>query len=143
MGFYSEVSQGYQFSNQTMESKGLPLFLKEIINVINTTLGTQFNAILVNYYRNGEDNLGAHADNEKGLYNGMVAAVTLMNSGGTRKFRVRDYFTNEQVITISTKHNQLLVMGGNFQKSFKHEVPVEKSNKNAERISLTFRYHTV
>ena len=162
MNFYSNVSKGYEFSNQIMEAQPIPDFLLKFLNCANTSLKTQFNGILINYYRDGSDNLGAHSDNEKGLYsmtryisssdqngqvrfetfNGMVAAMTLMNPGGTRKFRIRDKHAGDAMLMdILTKHNQLLVMGGDFQKHFKHEVPAEKRNKLAERVSITLRYH--
>ena len=146
MNFYSNESKYYEFSNQKMLSEPIPDFLLQFLNAVNVSLSTKFNGLLVNYYRDGTDSTGSHADNEKGLFNGMVVGYTLMNKGGTRKFRVRDFngapvFNGKLFKDLITKHNQLYVMGGDFQKEFKHEVPVEKTNKNAERISITLRYH--
>lgn len=149
MNFYSNESEGYEFSSQIMMAQQVPDFLMEFMQVINKSLNTQFNGLLINYYRDGSDNLGSHADRDKELYNGMVVAFTLMNPGGTRKFRIRDFHGNQINVggklvnfrDIQTKHNQLLIMAGDFQKEFKHEVPAEKTNKNAERVSITLRWH--
>lgn len=146
IGFYSDESIGYKYSGQVSVAKPLPDYLREFLQVVNVSLKTNFNGLLINYYRNGQDSIGSHADAEKDLFDGKVAAITLMNQGGTRKFRLRDIkgkpiFNGSLYKDIQTKHNQLLVMFGDFQKEFKHEVPVEKSNLNAERISITLRYH--
>jgi alkylated DNA repair dioxygenase AlkB len=72
----------------------------------------------------------------------MVAMVTLMNPGGTRKFYIRDKSKGDQIVLkVPTRHNQLLVMGGDFQEHYKHELPCEKRNQNSERVSITARYH--
>lgn len=146
MNFYSNESEGYEFSNQIMVACPVPDFLLEFINIVNKSLNTGFNGLLINYYRDGSDNLGSHADKKKELYNGMVAGYTMMNTGGTRIFRIRDFhgkkiFNNELYKDIITRNNQLLIMGGDFQEEFKHEVPAEKRNLNAERISITLRSH--
>jgi len=146
MNFYSNESKGYYFSSQLMVAQPLPDYLLEFMNIVNKALGSQFNGLLVNYYRDGEDSIGSHADAEKDLYNGKVVAYTLMNPSGNRIFRLRDILARllsngKLYFDVQTRHNQLLIMGGEFQKEFKHEVPVEKRNLNAERCSITLRYH--
>lgn len=146
MNFYSNESEGYEFSNQIMVACPVPDPLMNFMTTVNRSLSTDFNGLLINYYRDGTDNLGSHADREKELSGGMVVAFTMMNPGGHRIFRIRDYdgeriFDGSLYKDIITKHNQLLIMGGAFQKEFKHEVPAEKSNHNAERVSITLRSH--
>jgi len=41
---------------------------------------------------------------------------------------------------IPTTSKEIWIMGGDFQKEFTHEVPVEKRVKD-KRISFTFRKH--
>lgn len=81
-----------------------------------------------------------------------------MNPKGTRIFRIRaangkplsnvpgiqtalSISTNDLYYDIETHHNQLLIMSGDFQQEFKHEIPAEKRNLNAERVSITLRAH--
>ena len=40
--------------------------LKEITAKVNNVLGTNFNTILLNKYKDGEDCIGYHRDNEAG-----------------------------------------------------------------------------
>ena len=76
-----------------------------------------FNGILVNDYRDGNDNIGAHSDNEKGLNQGLILAISL---GSSRKFRIRykngNKFGNENYMDVQTKHGQLLVIRSRCQR---------------------------
>lgn len=140
VGFFSDVTKGYPFAGQIAES--LPLsthpLLAHILDELNRILGTQFNGILINHYRGGTDYIGAHRDERKTLYNGMVAAISL---GASRKFRVRRHATKELLLDVPTGNGNLLVMDGTFQETFTHEIPVQKK-VTGDRVSLTFRYHT-
>jgi alkylated DNA repair dioxygenase AlkB len=44
-------------------------------------------------------------------------------------------------VDVQTRHGQLLVMEGDFQKEYTHEIPVQKKVK-IPRLSLTARYHS-
>jgi alkylated DNA repair dioxygenase AlkB len=92
----------------------------------------------VNVYSDGEDSIGAHSDDESELWMSKVACLSL---GASRIFRMKNKLSGAKVDTV-TKHGQLLVMEGNFQREFSHEIPVQKKI-TGKRISLTFRYHKV
>jgi alkylated DNA repair dioxygenase AlkB len=142
IAFFSDESQGYQYSGQLMHSTPLntsPL-LQQLLPAINQSLSTNFNGILLNKYQNGEKYLGSHSDDESGLdrNNRMVAGLSY--GPGVRKFRIRDKQTNKIVLDYQQHPGTLVVMQGAFQDQFKHEIPIEKRVKG-ERISLTFRNH--
>ena len=144
VGFFSNESIGYKYSGQMMKSKSLdsvPL-LKTLIFDVNKCLGTNFNGILVNQYMNGEHYIGAHSDDEKGLDKGGKNIVASIAYGATRKFRIRNKQTREIVLDHDHLSGSLLVMEGNFQKEFTHEIPIQKKIKDM-RISLTFRNHVL
>ena len=86
---------------------------------------------------NGDDSIGAHSDDEKNLGNKGVVAISY---GAVRKFRIRDRTTRKIVIDIPTISNEIIHMGGDFQKEFTHQIPVEKRVKDI-RYSFTFRKH--
>ncbi len=144
VAFYSDESEGYKYSGQTMKSLPLsnvelfPLLLEEI----NNSLNTNFNGILVNRYINGEKYLSAHSDDENGLDKNNKMVVGLSYGPGIRKFRIRDKITKKIVLDYDQQPCTLLVMSGEFQKEFTHEIPIQKLVKD-ERISLTFRNHIV
>lgn len=142
--FYSDESEGYRYSGQMMPS--VPLagnaqgeFLLTLMRHVNSTLGTNFNGILINRYNSGQDHIGAHGDNERSL-DKKTKAVASLSFGAERKFRIRNKETKEIVMDIKTEQGMLLVMDGDTQLHYTHEIPVEKRIKEG-RISVTFRHH--
>ncbi len=137
IGFFSNTSIGYHYAGQLAASKPLTNALNQLLNLINIEFNTDFNGILINEYPDGEHYIGKHSDDETALSN---AGVVCISYGASRKFRIRDKLTCEIVMDIPTTSREIWVMGGNFQKEFTHEVPVEKKVKD-KRISFTFRKH--
>jgi alkylated DNA repair dioxygenase AlkB len=149
VSFYSDESKGYHYSGQLMPS--LPLanapVLQQLLPAVNKSLGTNFNGILVNRYRDGTKYLSKHSDDEKALDKNTKMVVGLAY-GAVRTFRITNKKTGEVVIDIPHYPCMLIVMQGDFQSEFKHEIPIipgKKAQKLAigERISITFRHHTV
>ena len=95
----------------------------------------QFNSVLANLYRDGNDSMGWHADKEKELgKNPFIASISL---GQERLFKVQHNKT-KQVVDINLPNGSLLLMGGSFQHHWRHCVPKTKQLKHG-RINLTFR----
>jgi alkylated DNA repair dioxygenase AlkB len=92
-----------------------------------------YNAVLCNLYKNGDDSVGLHADNEREM-GPVIASVSL---GAERLFRLK---RNGGKVEFSERlpHGSLLIMAGETQKNFKHEVPKEPKITQP-RINLTFR----
>jgi len=139
VGFFSDESIGYKYSKKLMASKPLSTSLSDLIVAINKMLGTQFNGILVNKYLDGNDYIGAHSDDETGLDGLGVVAISY---GSERIFRIRNKNDKTIVCDESTTHCGILHMGGNFQKLYTHEIPMQKKIKES-RISFTFRKHII
>ena len=139
IGFFSDASIGYHYAGQLAESKPLSNALNELLNLINGDFNTDFNGILVNEYPDGEHYIGKHSDDERALSN---AGVVCISYGASRKFRIRDKLTNKIIMDIPTTSKEIWVMGGDFQKEFTHEVPIEKKIKD-KRVSFTFRKHII
>ena len=112
--------------------------LQTLLDFVNDLLSAEFNGILVNFYETGEDYISKHSDDEQGL--DPIVGVVSMSLGAERKFRIRDKESNEIVLDIGTKEDELLQMVGDFQCVFTHEIPKQK-NVGA-RMSFTFRRHT-
>jgi alkylated DNA repair dioxygenase AlkB len=139
VGFFSDESIGYKYSKKLMASKPLSCSLADLIVAINNMLGTQFNGILVNKYLDGNDYIGAHSDDETGLDGLGVVAISY---GAERIFRIRNKNDKSLVCDEPTSHCGILHMGGNFQKLYTHEIPMQKKIKES-RISFTFRKHII
>ena len=139
IGFFSNDSIGYYYSNQCAKSQTLTPSLSELLDTINTMFNSDFNGILVNYYENGTDYIGDHSDDEKGLSN---IGVVSLSYGSVRKFRIKCKKTKKKIIDISTESSTIIHMGGDFQKEFTHGIPIEKKI-NLPRWSFTFRKHLI
>jgi alkylated DNA repair dioxygenase AlkB len=139
IGFFSDESIGYRYSKKLMHSKPMSPCMERLLNVINKTLDAYFNGILVNKYMNGNDYIGAHSDDESGLDKVGVVSISY---GAERIFRIRDKKTKKIICNEVTTHCSVLHMGGDFQKIYTHEIPIQKKVKNS-RISFTFRKHIV
>ena len=139
VGFFSNESIGYRYSNQISRSKQMTPALLELLELVNSIFKTEYNGILVNKYKTGEDYISAHSDDETNLDNNGVVAISY---GATRNFRIRDKNTKKIVGNFPMQSYSMLQMGGDFQKEFTHEVPIQKRIKE-ERISFTFRKHTI
>lgn len=138
VGFFSNESEGYYYSNQLAKSMPLTPNLEMLMARVNELFSTSFNGILINKYKTGNDYISAHSDDERNLDEHGVVAISY---GATRKFRIRNKNTKKLVRDIEMKPYTIIQMGGEFQKEFTHEIPIEKRVKN-QRISFTFRKHT-
>jgi alkylated DNA repair dioxygenase AlkB len=93
-----------------------------------------YNAVLCNLYRNGSDSVGLHADAEPEM-GPVIASVSL---GAERLFRLNQK-SGRVVWSEELPHGSLLIMAGDTQKNFRHEVPKEPAIAGP-RINLTFRH---
>lgn len=140
VGFYSNESIGYKYSNKLNPSRPLTAPLQELLDFINDKFKTDFNGILINMYANGEEYIGKHSDDELGL--NKDCGVIAMSFGAVRKFRIRDKNTGNIVLDLPTSNYQIIQMAGCFQDEFTHEIPIEKKIKD-RRFSFTFRKHLI
>lgn len=133
--WYGDKDYGY--SGITMQvhpwTDDLLFIKKRIEQQVNTT----FTGVLLNYYRNGNDSVGWHSDDENELgTNPVIASVSF---GATRPFQLRHKTDkNQKKISIPLTHGSLLVMQGTTQHFWEHQVP-KTSKAIGSRINLTFR----
>lgn len=134
--WYGDSGRNYTYSGITSKpnhwNDGL-LYLKR---EIERCLGVQFNSVLLNWYRDGEDYLNWHSDDEKEL--GENPTIASANFGETRDFVVRRKDDIAQKLVIPLKHGTLLVMSGSLQQFWEHAVPKRKK-VSGSRFNLTFR----
>jgi alkylated DNA repair dioxygenase AlkB len=104
--------------------------------------GCDFNSVLVNHYRDGNDAMGEHADDEPELGPSRddirIASISL---GASRRFVLRHRRTRE-VFAYSLGAGNLFVMGGTTQRHFRHHLPRTRT-PTGPRMNLTFRVITV
>lgn len=134
---YGEENKIYTYSGITMFPKPFTEVLKIIKNKVETISGKKFNTVLLNLYRDGNDSMGWHSDDEKELRkNPVIASVSF---GAERMFYLRHKKQKELRYKMVLENGSLLLMGGATQHHWQHGLP--KSKKiNAPRINLTFRF---
>ena len=103
-------------------------------NRLESTLDTTFNSVLLNYYRDGNDSMGWHSDNEPEL--GMLPTIASISLGAVRKIRFRPTGGGKS-LGLDLPHGSLLVMRGLTQTNWQHALP--KTKRSEGRINLTFR----
>jgi alkylated DNA repair dioxygenase AlkB len=139
--FADDESMSYSYSGVTQVVQPWIPELTDLKSRIEHVTGVKYNSVLLNYYRDGKDSVGLHADNEKELgINPNIASISL---GSTREFLLVQQRTTHPEGLLDYQEYQLtagslLVMSGTTQKFWKHSIP--KVAKAGPRINLTYRY---
>jgi alkylated DNA repair dioxygenase AlkB len=139
--WYGDADKPYSYSGISMSPLEWHPLLLEIKSRIETVCDRSFNGVLINYYRDGNDGMSWHADDEHEL--GKNPVIGSVSFGGTRKFSFKHKNTahpnNKQLVDIDLTHGSLLLMTGACQSFWLHRIG--KTKKHVEpRINLTFRF---
>ena len=128
----------YRYSGQTYEPAPWTPGLARIRARLAERTGIPWNAVLANYYRDGRDSVGWHADDEREL--GPTRddiAIASVSLGATRRFLLRHRESGERR-EFALSDGSLLVMRGRTQREWRHALPKTASPVGA-RLNLTFR----
>jgi alkylated DNA repair dioxygenase AlkB len=125
----------YTYSGLTLAPLPFTPLLQAIREAAEAATGHRYNSVLLNYYRDGRDSMGMHADNEPEL--GPEPAIASVSFGATRAFVLRHRRTG-RTLRLELADGSLLFMGGTLQQHWLHGI-----NKTAKplgpRVNLTFR----
>jgi len=125
----------YRYSGKKLYRHNWNKTLLEIKQTIEHITSHKFNSVLANLYRDGNDSMGLHADDEKELgINPVIASLSLGESRDIH-FKHKNIKTS---LNIPQTSGQLILMHGQTQKYWKHEIKKTKKPKKP-RINLTFR----
>ncbi|MFY9307436.1 MAG: alpha-ketoglutarate-dependent dioxygenase AlkB [Bacteroidia bacterium] len=129
--------KAYGYSGITMPVHPFTDELLLIKSAIEKAADVKFTGVLLNYYRNGNDSVSWHSDDEKELgKNPIIASVSF---GATRTFQLRHKTRKDlEKPAVSLSHGSLLLMKGSTQHFWEHQVP-KISKPTGPRINLTFR----
>ncbi len=133
--WYGDPGIEYTYSGiKNTATKWSPELLT-IKKAIERSTALKFNSVLLNLYRDGNDSMGWHQDNEKSL--GRNPAIASVSFGSSRHFKLKHVSDNIKTHCL-LEHGSLLVMKGDTQDFWKHHIPKTKKVL-APRINLTFR----
>jgi alkylated DNA repair dioxygenase AlkB len=137
--------QSYNFSG--MEHKARPInthsFLDDIVKFVCChSGGLPYGQLLINWYESGtRHKIGWHADDEGQLADPTwddAVGIYSFSFGQTRRFDLRAKNSKVSECEIDVKDNTCLVMMGETQSFYKHQVPLEKK-RLGKRINITVR----
>ncbi len=133
---YAINTQPYSYSNLTLHPNSYTTELEIISNKLFKLTGIRFTHCLANLYRDGNDSMGWHSDDEKEL--GQNPVIASISFGAERKFQLKHKELKDQKMEIPLEHGSLLIMKGETQHYWKHQLPKTKKI-DSPRINLTFR----
>lgn len=134
--FCGDSDVRYSYSGVVHRAKGWPKVLAGIRQDIEARTGHSFNSVLANYYRDGEDANGWHADDEREL--GVAPVIASLSLGVARDFQFRHKHLKQHNYCCELPGGSLLLMAGNMQAHWLHQLPRRKRIAGG-RINLTFR----
>ncbi|HEU4790245.1 MAG TPA: alpha-ketoglutarate-dependent dioxygenase AlkB [Flavobacterium sp.] len=130
----------YQDKESNGTSENSPPWTPELLAIrkrVENEVAVDFNAVLLNLYRNGKDGVAWHSDKEHNTgQNPIIASVTF---GETRMFRLRHKCRKDiPLVEIPLHHGSFLLMAGTTNSFWQHQVP-KTARDVLPRINLTFR----
>jgi alkylated DNA repair dioxygenase AlkB len=135
--WYGDAGANYAYSGQALEPSAWTPRLAALRDHLHADIGLRFNSVLLNRYRDGNDAMGWHSDNERSL--GPEPLIASVSLGAVRKFSLRSKATPRQYHHLALDSGSLLLLGGRCQHDWQHQLPRSKRVSD-ERLNLTFRY---
>jgi len=136
VAWHGEPGASYTYSGTLHEALPWTPTLEQVRHRVQALTGRQFNAVLLNLYRDGRDGMGWHSDDEPEL--GPEPAIASVSLGAVRRFCLKHRRRKGMRADISLPHGSLLLMCGATQRHWVHAVP-KTAVPMGERINLTFR----
>lgn len=133
--WHADANIRYNYSNNLLETRAWTPLLLAIRTKVELFLANSFNAVLVNYYRGGEDHVGWHADDEPEL--GKQPLIVSLSFGAERRFEFKHKLSSKTGSVVLSQ-GSLLIMQPSFQHLWLHRVP-KTHDVCAGGINLTFR----
>lgn len=134
--FQGDRDVRYRYSGATYTARPWHPLVARIRDRLERECGERFNSVLLNLYRDGRDSMGWHADDEPEL--GPEPVIASISLGSARRFMLRRSDDRSSKIEISPAHGSLIVLGGDVQHHWQHQVPRTRKTVGA-RVNLTFR----
>src|ERR1700761_5156128 len=98
--------------------------------------GVTFNSVLLNYYRDGNDSVAWHSDNENVL--GKRPGIAPVSFGQVRSFDIRSKADHKEQYSVRVEHGSFLLMKAGLQEAFEHRI-AKSARVMQPRVNLTFR----
>ena len=131
-----DPNKEYTYSGIRVKNKPWTPSLLNIKSRVEHIAETKFNSVLLNLYRNGDDCVAWHSDDEPEL--GVNPIVGSVSFGEARPFQLKNKKNPTVKYEVLLGHGDFLLMKGKTQAAWLHQVPRRKS-MSEPRVNLTFR----
>ena len=131
--WYGDPERSYVYSG----IRNLPLpwtdLLREIKRRIEDCTEHSFNSVLLNYYRDNNDSMGFHSDDEKEL--GPDPAIASLSLGDKRTFLFKHKYRKDlDLISVPLQSGSVLLMKGPTQRNYQHAINRESGHADPGSI---------
>ncbi len=136
IAFEGDVDVSYSYSKTTLKALGWSSEVAAIKQRCEQLTQKRYNCVLINYYRDGNDSMGWHSDDEKEL--GSSPSIASVSIGAERFINFRRREDHQQKLKLCLSNGSLLHMAGATQTYWQHQIAKSKRVQHG-RINLTFR----
>tara|TARA_R110001599_G_scaffold29107_3_gene99916 strand:+ start:20927 stop:21520 length:594 start_codon:yes stop_codon:yes gene_type:complete len=136
VAFVGEQGLVYRYSGHQHCAEAWPPQVVWLRDKIAETTGYHFNCALLNYYRDGNDSMGYHSDDEASL--GEAPCIASISLGCGRDFLLKPKGARSKSRKIHLAAGSLLLMLPPTQQNWQHALPVRRGLAQG-RINITFR----
>ncbi|MBP7611124.1 MAG: alpha-ketoglutarate-dependent dioxygenase AlkB [Steroidobacteraceae bacterium] len=137
VAWHGDPGTAYTYSGTVHEPLPWTPELQRIRLRVEELTAHRYNSALLNLYRDGNDGMGWHADDEPEL--GREPVIASVSLGATRRFKLRHRRSRTGAGALDLAHGDLLLMAGQTQHQYLHAVPKTATPVEA-RVNLTFRW---
>jgi alkylated DNA repair dioxygenase AlkB len=127
----------YSYSGIRLEPLPWTPTLLNIKRQVEALVEHEFNSVLLNYYRDQNDGMGMHSDDEREL--GLQPAIASLSLGEARSFLLKHKSRKDlKTVKLALAAGSLLLMQGETQRYWRHGINKQRQ-PCGPRINLTFR----
>ena len=137
VAWYGDAGKSYKYSGIALEPLPWAGRIAEIKRRVEAVVAYEFNSVLLNYYRDQNDSMGLHSDDEKEL--GPRPVIASVSVGAERAFIFKSKLDKDaKPLKFPLASGSLLLMRGETQQNYKHGIAKE-TRPLGPRVNLTFR----
>lgn len=137
IAWYGDPGRAYAYSGLRLDPLPWSPLLLGLKRRVSRAAGASFNSVLLNYYRDQNDSMGMHSDDEPEL--GAQPVIASLSLGERRAFVLKPRRDRSlKPVRVPLTSGSLLVMRGDTQRNWKHGIEKQRQ-PCGPRVNLTFR----
>jgi alkylated DNA repair dioxygenase AlkB len=137
VSWYGDPGMSYSYSGIRLHPLPWTDLLREVKRRIEDCTEATFNSVFLNLYRNHNDSMGFHSDDEREL--GLEPTIASLTFGATRLFVLKHKKdASISTVKIPLEAGSVLLMKGKTQHFWKHGI-LKQREPCGPRVNLTFR----